>query len=56
VKALIYRIFGDPSVLEWVENWARPAISPKSVLIRSIAGGVYPKDVLLRKGEHQSGE
>ena len=51
MKALIYREFGDPSVLEWVENWPQPAISPNSVLIRSIAGGVNPKDVLLRRGK-----
>lgn len=51
MKALIHRKFGDPSVLEWVENWPQPAISPNSVQIRSIAGGVNPKDVLLRKGK-----
>ncbi|MCD4748584.1 MAG: NAD(P)-dependent alcohol dehydrogenase [Thermoanaerobaculales bacterium] len=51
MKALIYRKFGDPSVLEWVENWPPPVVSPNSVLIRSIAGGVNPKDVLLRKGK-----
>lgn len=51
MKALIYRKFGDPSVLEWVENWPTPAVFPNSILIRSIAGGVNPKDILLRKGK-----
>ena len=51
MKALIYRKFGDPSVLEWVENWPTPVASPNSVLIKSIAGSVNPKDVLLRKGK-----
>jgi NADPH:quinone reductase-like Zn-dependent oxidoreductase len=50
MKALIYRKFGGPDVLEWVESWPRPVVSPGKVLIRSIAGGVNPKDVLLRKG------
>ena len=51
MKALIYRKFGDPDVLEWVEGWPKPVVSPGKVLIRSIAGGVNPKDVLLRKGK-----
>jgi len=51
MKALIYRKFGSPDVLEWVENWPKPAVSPGKVLIRSIAGSINPKDVLLRKGK-----
>jgi NADPH:quinone reductase-like Zn-dependent oxidoreductase len=51
MKALIYRKFGDPGVLEWIEGWPPPVVSPNSVLIKSIAGGVNPKDVLLRKGK-----
>ena len=51
MKALIYRKFGDPGVLEWVDNWPNPVISPNSVLIKCIAGGVNPKDVFLRKGK-----
>jgi len=51
MKALIYRKFGEPNVLEWCEDWPPPLVSPNSVLIRSIAGGVNPKDVLLRKGK-----
>ena len=51
MKALVYRKFGDPSVLEWINDWPLPAISPNSILIKSIAGSVNPKDVLLRKGK-----
>jgi len=51
MKALIYRKFGAPGVLEWVENWPIPVVSPDAILIRSIAGGVNPKDILLRKGK-----
>ena len=51
MKALIYRKFGSPDVLEWVENWPQPVITPGRVLIRCIAGSVNPKDVLLRKGK-----
>jgi len=51
VKALVYKKFGGPDVLEWVENWPKPAASPGRVLIRCIAGSINPKDVLLRKGK-----
>lgn len=51
MNALIYRKFGDPTVLEWVDDWPRPVVSPKGVVIKSIAGSVNPKDVLLRKGK-----
>lgn len=51
MKALIYRKFGDPGVLEWVANWPRPVVPANSVLVRCIAGGVNPKDILLRKGK-----
>ena len=51
MKALIYKKFGDPSVLEWVDNWPPPVLSPNSVLIKSIGGSVNPKDVLLRRGK-----
>jgi len=51
MKALIYRKFGSPDVLEWIENWPKPYVAPGKVLIRSIAGSVNPKDVLLRKGK-----
>lgn len=51
MKALIYKKFGDPGVLEVVDNWPTPVLSPKSVLIKSTGGSVNPKDVLLRKGK-----
>ena len=51
MKALIYRKFGGPDVLEWVENWPKPVVTPGKVLIKSIAGSVNPKDVLLRMGK-----
>jgi NADPH:quinone reductase-like Zn-dependent oxidoreductase len=51
MNALIYKKFGDPSVLEWVDDWPLPVLSPKSVLIKSAGGGVNPKDVLLRRGK-----
>jgi NADPH:quinone reductase-like Zn-dependent oxidoreductase len=51
MRALIYRKFGSPDVLEWIENWPKPDVAPGKVLIRSIAGSVNPKDVLLRKGK-----
>lgn len=50
MKALIYRKFGPPEVLAWVDDWPEPAISPQEVLVKTVAGGLNPKDVLLRKG------
>jgi len=51
MKALIYRKFGGPDVLEWTRNWPKPVVAPGKVLIKCIAGSVNPKDVLLRKGK-----
>lgn len=51
MKALIYRSFGDPEVLKWVQDWPRPEISDNQVMLKVIAGSVNPKDVLLRKGK-----
>ena len=51
MKALIYKTFGDPDVLEWVKDWNKPTIAVNQVLIKVIAGSVNPKDVLLRKGK-----
>ena len=51
MKALVYRKFGPPDVLEWVDGWPEPKVSPSSVLVRVMAGGVNPKDILLRKGK-----
>lgn len=51
MKALIYNTFGDPGVLEWVEDWNKPTVAANQVLVRVMAGSVNPKDVLLRKGK-----
>jgi len=51
LKALIYNKFGGPDVLEWTDNWPDPAASPSGVLVRAAAGGLNPKDALLRKGK-----
>jgi NADPH:quinone reductase-like Zn-dependent oxidoreductase len=50
MKALIYRNFGPPEVLEWVDGWPDPEPAAQEVLVRTVAGGLNPKDVLLRKG------
>ena len=50
MKAIIYRAFGDPGVLEWVDDWPRPSPGPRGVLVKVRAGALNPKDVLLRKG------
>lgn len=54
MKALIYRRFGPAEVLEWTPDWPEPALAPRSVLVRTAAGGVNPKDVLLRKGRFRA--
>jgi NADPH:quinone reductase-like Zn-dependent oxidoreductase len=51
MKALIYRKFGNPDVLELVSNWPIPEPGANEVLIKVHAAGVNPKDVLLRKGK-----
>jgi len=51
MKALIYRKFGSPDELEWTNDWPEPKLSARSVLIKAIAGGINPKDALLRKGK-----
>lgn len=50
MKALIYRKFGPPEVLEWVDDWPEPLPAATDVLVKTVAGGVNPKDVLVRKG------
>jgi len=50
MKALIYRKFGPPEVLEWVSEWPEPVPSAADVLLKTVAGCVNPKDVLVRKG------
>lgn len=47
--ALSYAKFGPPEVLTWADNWQRPSCSPTGVIIRCLAGGLNPKDALLRK-------
>jgi NADPH:quinone reductase-like Zn-dependent oxidoreductase len=51
VKALVYKSFGDPSVMEWVDDWIKPSITAGHVIVKVVAGSVNPKDVLLRKGK-----
>ena len=51
MKALIYKSFGKPDVLEWVEDRNTPTAAANQALVRVIAGSVNPKDVLLRKGK-----
>lgn len=51
MKALVYSQYGQPDVLEWAGDWPHPVMSDNEVLIRSVAGGINPKDVLLRKGK-----
>ena len=50
MKALIYRKFGGPEVLEWVDDWPDVSSGPSEILVRTVAGGLNPKDALLRKG------
>lgn len=51
MKALIYRRFGPPEELEWVDDWPDPEPGDDTVLVRTVAGSVNPKDILLRKGK-----
>lgn len=51
MKALIYRSFGPPEVLEWVDGWPIPSPGAGQILVRVAAGSVNPKDILLRKGK-----
>lgn len=50
MKALIYRRFGSPDELEWTDDWPVPELGDNTVLVRTVAGSVNPKDILLRKG------
>lgn len=51
MKALTYSKFGSADELQWTEGLPVPELTADSVLIKVIAGGVNPKDVLLRKGK-----
>ena len=50
MKALVYRKFGSADVLEWT-HWPDPDVPANCVLVKTIAGSINPKDVLLRKGK-----
>ena len=54
MKALVYRRYGPADELEWVREWPQPELLSDSVLIRTVAGSVNPKDVLLRKGKFRA--
>jgi len=51
MKALVYRAFGGPQVLSWEDDWPQPEMTPDRVLIKVCAGGINPKDAMLRKGK-----
>jgi NADPH:quinone reductase-like Zn-dependent oxidoreductase len=50
----VYRHFGPADELQWVREWPEPELLPDSVLIRTAAGSVNPKDVMLRKGKFRA--
>lgn len=54
MKAIIYRAYGQPNVLEWVDDWPEPVVGPGQVQVKVRAGALNPKDVLLRKGFFRS--
>lgn len=51
MKALVYKRFGAPDVLEWSDGWPQPDVGTNDVLVKFAAGSVNPKDILLRKGK-----
>ncbi len=51
MKALGYHKFGDADVIGWTGGWSVPEPGDKDVLIQVFAGGINPKDILLRKGK-----
>lgn len=53
-RAVIYRSFGRPEVLEIVDDWPCPDLKPDSVLIKVSAVSLNPKDTLLRKGKFKA--
>src|SRR5262245_53334341 len=50
MKAIRYRRFGPPDVLEYVEVADPVAARPDQAIIRVAAASLNPKDVLVRKG------
>lgn len=51
MKAVIYKKFGNPDVLELSEHWESSVIDDDHVLVKIHAGSVNPKDVMLRRGK-----
>lgn len=51
MKAAIFRHFGPPSVLEVVNDFAKPSRRPGEVLIKVASASVNPIDWKTRKGE-----
>lgn len=50
MRACIYRKFGKPEVLEWVDDWPDATCGPEDVRVTVAACSVNPKDGLLRRG------
>ncbi len=50
MKAVRYARFGPPEVLEWTEV-ADPVPRANELLVKVVASGANPKDVLIRKGK-----
>lgn len=51
MEACIYKKYGKPSVLQWVDDWPNPQCDSDSVIIEVAATSVNPKDALLRRGK-----
>lgn len=44
MKAVIYKKFGNPDVLEFSEHWESTGIDEDHVLVKTHAGSVNPKE------------
>lgn len=53
MKAIRYRRYGPPEVLDWVDVPA-PTVRPGHVLVRVCAASLNPKDCLARKGKFRA--
>ncbi|MBA1149352.1 NAD(P)-dependent alcohol dehydrogenase [Ectothiorhodospiraceae bacterium WFHF3C12] len=51
MKAVGYQRFGGPEVLAWTDGWPEPRPGADGVIVAVRAGGLNPKDALLRKGK-----